>query len=114
MNKYKHKILQDGCSSNLYSSVAVSSTAKTQPKQTHQLTPETTACKTSHIDKTRMIIKTIRAYQCIKEKFISRHTSQNFSNLTVFSFSKRDNNTRQSVINPSAILFSFGNDRCLE
>lgn len=51
-----------------------------------------------------MIIKKIRAYQCIKEKFISRHTSQNFSNLTVFRLSKRDNNIRQSVINPSAIF----------
>lgn len=51
-----------------------------------------------------MIIKKIRTYQCIKEKFISRHTSQNFSNLTVFRLSKRDNNIRQSVINPSAIF----------
>lgn len=49
----------------------------------------------------------MRTYQCIKEKFISLHTSQNVSKRTLLWFSKRDNSKRQSVINPSAILFSF-------
>lgn len=102
---------------HLYSSVAISSTAGKKRKQTsielitrrpnsnnlswRQLAEKRTSfycrIKNHHLGE--------NSYQCIKEKFISLHTSQNFSNLTVFRFSKRDNNKRQSVIKPSAIIY---------
>ena len=50
------------------------------------------------------LAKELTTHQCINEKFISLHTSQKVSKRTLLRFSKRDNNKRQSVINPSAIF----------
>lgn len=50
------------------------------------------------------LAKELTTHQCINEKFISLQTSQKVSKRTLLRFSKRDNNKRQSVINPSAIF----------